>query len=78
MLEIARSKVYYGRARTMLVVPQASPLPEGFPRVVLGGIIRELQEQSAESQDASVADVALRLLRADGVQYASDYFGRVW
>eukprot|EP00873_Tetraselmis_striata_P027160 jgi/Tetstr1/447424/TSEL_034857.t1 len=78
MLEIARSKVYYGRARTMLVVPQASPLPEGFPRVVLGGIIRELQEQSAESQDALVADVALRLLRADGVQYASDYFGRVW
>jgi hypothetical protein len=78
MFEIARSKIYYGRARAMLIVPQTMVMSEGFERVVLAGIIRELSEQASDSQEAALAEVGLAMLKENGVQYAGDYFGRVW
>jgi hypothetical protein len=78
MFEIARSKIYYGRARAMLIVPQTIAMPEGFERVVLANIIREVSEQASDSEDAALAEVGLSMVKNNGVQYAGDYFGRVW
>eukprot|EP00192_Tetraselmis_astigmatica_P024768 CAMPEP_0117675384 /NCGR_PEP_ID=MMETSP0804-20121206/15575_1 /TAXON_ID=1074897 /ORGANISM="Tetraselmis astigmatica, Strain CCMP880" /LENGTH=789 /DNA_ID=CAMNT_0005484381 /DNA_START=254 /DNA_END=2623 /DNA_ORIENTATION=+ len=88
MAEIARSKVYYGRARAMKIVPGAEPLPEGSLRVVLSNAIRTLQqaEQNAAHPlharhsliDISLAAMSLKQMKDSGVLFKREYFGRVW
>eukprot|EP00873_Tetraselmis_striata_P028051 jgi/Tetstr1/448315/TSEL_035599.t1 len=80
MPEIARSKLYYARARTMMIIPGALPLPDGAIRVVMSNIIRALAADPSflPQPDAELAAFSLRKLRNAQVLYGREYFGRVW
>jgi len=82
MSEISRSKLYYARAQTMCVIPQAISLPEGSFRVVLSNICRTLEDEdafpNAPPMHVKMAQSALSALRNDAVHFKRGYFGRVW
>jgi len=81
MFEVARSKLFYSRARIMIVLPQFVPMPEGNMRVVLSNAIRALGRNvpGHHTQEEQVlVQAVLRQIREKGIFAKSCYFGRVW
>jgi len=82
MLEIHRSRLYYGRARRMLVLPDFRPLTASpVQRIILHNAATHLVDRDGGSraggQDAIIA-AALEQILASGMIACREYFGRVW
>jgi len=77
MVEIARSKLFYSRARMMMVLPVVAPLAEGGMRVALRGVLRELGGRPNNKARRLIASQLAAILEA-GVYCEFGYFSRVW
>eukprot|EP00873_Tetraselmis_striata_P044856 jgi/Tetstr1/465120/TSEL_009843.t1 len=77
MLEVARSKLFYARARLMPVLPCVRPLPHGELRVVISGVLRAL-DRMPSSKVVTAASSTLSNLLSKGKYAEFSYFGRVW
>ncbi|KAG2429662.1 hypothetical protein HYH02_014000 [Chlamydomonas schloesseri] len=92
IVEVLRSKIYYARARTMLVLPTFGSVPqEGIMRVLLSQVGWQLQERSksaaaaagkqqgdAGASLAGVAGVVLSGILSRNRIASHEYFRRVW
>ncbi|KAG2485710.1 hypothetical protein HYH03_015594 [Edaphochlamys debaryana] len=83
MVEVLRSKVFYARARAMLVVPTFFPLaPEGIPRPLLSRtkqLLSQMQAGAGEQREPlAAAAAALDAVLAKGLMAGCEYFSRVW
>jgi len=80
MVEIHRSRLFYGRARQLVVLPDFKPL-KGCPvlRCVLHNASRELLEGAAnEDKDSLLTGAVLDRILQDSMIASCQYFGRVW
>ncbi|GIL92445.1 hypothetical protein Vretimale_6484 [Volvox reticuliferus] len=79
MVEIMRSKVFYMRARAMVIIPTFHPIPpEGIVRLLLVKAARSLRKRGHKSlQGAAAADVINSILAREQVA-GREYFSRVW
>ncbi|GIL45586.1 hypothetical protein Vafri_2788 [Volvox africanus] len=81
MVEVLRSKVFYARARTMLVLPTFVPIPtEGIVKLLLVKAIRIVRSH-AESTSSRRSQITLGLLESilnKGLVAGREYFTRVW
>ncbi|KAG2426626.1 hypothetical protein HXX76_012940 [Chlamydomonas incerta] len=80
MVEVLRSKVFYARARTMLVLPTFHPLPtEGIIRPLLARMQQQLLTTADEgASDAAAAAAALGAILSKGHMACREYLSRVW
>ncbi|GLC46212.1 hypothetical protein PLESTB_001535900 [Pleodorina starrii] len=81
MVEVHRSKVFYARARLMLVLPAFHSLPDGGPvRVILAKALRELKARAAAANSirCTVAASIIDAILAKNIVAGREYFGRVW
>ncbi|KAG2424640.1 hypothetical protein HXX76_014365 [Chlamydomonas incerta] len=82
MVEVLRSKVFYARARAMLVLPTFHPLPaEGIIRPLLARTQQQLAVAGAAQEgagDALAAAAALGSMLAKGHMACREYLSRVW
>ena len=81
MFEVARSKLFYSRARIMIVLPKFVRMPEGNMQVVLSHAIRALGRNIPghhTSEEQNLTRAVLQQLRSKGICARSCYFGRVW
>ncbi|GLC46208.1 hypothetical protein PLESTB_001535300 [Pleodorina starrii] len=81
MVEVHRSKVFYARARLMLVLPTFHSLPYESPvRVILARALRELNARAAATNSirCTVAASIIEAILAKNIVAGREYFGRVW
>ncbi len=81
MIEVLRSKVYYARAASMVVLPTFEELSTSA-RLILGRAHRELQEVSKQDPKSKFVEQLVALAIQDmlnkGTVARRDYFGRAW
>ncbi len=83
MVEVLRSKVYYARAASMVVLPNFEELPgSGSVWLILGRAHRELQELAEQDPQGRLVERLVALAIQDMLNKGSvasrDYFGRAW
>ncbi len=83
MVEVLRSKVYYARAASMVILTTFEELPgSGSVQLILGRAHRELQGLSAQDPSGKFVEqlvaVALRAMLDKGYVANREYFGRAW
>ncbi|KAG2494483.1 hypothetical protein HYH03_007252 [Edaphochlamys debaryana] len=82
MVEVLRSKVFYVRARSMVVVPTFQSLPEdAIVRLLLIKAKRQLMRQSADAARIHRAVLAASIIQCmldRGLVAGREYFSRVW
>jgi hypothetical protein len=77
MLEVARSKLFYSRARMMIVLPVMATNEDGAMRVMLSGVLRALGRRPS-SKIVGLATSVLAIILEKGLYAEFGYFGRVW
>lgn len=85
MFEVARSKLFYSRARVMVIIPEYLPLPEEhLMRVMISSAVRALARGvpgtagETDEENQQMAYKGLKHVRESGIYASFGYFGRVW
>ena len=77
MVEIARSRLFYARARTMLVIPTKLDIPQQpFVAVFTEALLDNLSAGSSRSNARNIAHEVLQEILKDGRLAKQQYFGR--
>ena len=74
MVEIMRSRLFYGRAGMMIFLTTFTPLPDGVVRVIISMAKRALDDSE---ENKEVLKVLTSILDQSRVA-SRDYFGRAW
>ncbi|GFR45804.1 hypothetical protein Agub_g7260 [Astrephomene gubernaculifera] len=79
MVEVMRSKVFYARARTMIIVPTFNQLPgDGVVRLLLVKAARSLKRRGAQSSICELAASTVNTILERELVAGREYFSRVW
>ncbi|GIL68375.1 hypothetical protein Vafri_21672 [Volvox africanus] len=79
MVEVMRSKLFYARARAMVVIPAYEAVPDdGVTRFVLSKTARLLKDGASRVPERGLAADALNAILYRGFIASGSYFCRIW
>ncbi len=83
MVEVLRSKVFYARAASMVILTTFEELPgSGSVRLMLRKALRELQKISEQDPESKFVEqlvaLTLQAMLDKGIVASREYFGRAW